>query len=433
MNVAMHAEQPTVRCGHGSGWSWMRAAGSLAALAAVLLTSTAAAQERLLSTGTSSAGMVYESWHFGNDGFTQPIGTGAYSVRIKSVSQLSVPVAATVSLGDRLTVDVATAYATGRVTLAAPDTALGGTSTYTLSGMSDVRLRASGRVVGDNLLVTLGVNVPTGATSLDAREFGALRVLAAPALGLQTPVLGTGTGATAGLVYARELNGWAWALGTSYEMRSSYAPVTVAGGVAAPDFSPGNALHLSLGADGFVGQNGLTMGVSADFYGESELRLPAQTIGGPGIQGAAGAPATSQLGPIFTANAQFRVAARSFRELTVYAVDHYRTSYKQGGVEASGSSGNYFDAGVRGVLATTSATGVLMALDVRHQTGLSVDNTLATAAMRSGAITIGLVRALPRGYALRPFVRGQLGRITSGDTSSTATSLAGGLMLDVRF
>jgi hypothetical protein len=433
MSAAMLIEQRVTRCGHGSGWSRLRIAVRFAALAAVLVSTTAAAQERLLSTGTSSAGVVYESWHFGNDGFMQPVGAGTQSVRITSVSQLSIPVAATVSLGDRWTVDVATAYATGRVTLAAPDTALGGTSTYTLSGVSDVRLRASGRLIGDNLLVTLGVNAPTGATSLDAREFGALRVLAAPALGLQTPVLGTGTGTTAGLVYARELNGWAWALGTSYEMRRSYAPVTVAGGVAAPDFSPGNALHLSLGADGLIGQNGLTVGVSADLYGESELRLPAQTIGGPGIQSTAGEAATSQLGPIFTANAQFRVAARSFRELTVYAVDHYRTSYKRSGVEAPGSSGNYVDAGVRGVVAAAPATDILMALDVRHQTGLSVDNTLATAAMRSGAITIGLVRALTRGYALRPFVRGQLGRITSGDTSSTATSLAGGLMLDVRF
>jgi hypothetical protein len=91
------------------------------------------------------------------------------------------------------------------------------------------------------------------------------------------------------------------------------------------------------------------------------------------------------------------------------------------------------DAGARGVFVASPSTGVLMALNIRHQTGLDVDNTLATAAVRSGALTLGIVQQLPHGYTLRPFVRGQLGKIESGDASATATGIAGGVALGLRF
>src|SRR3712207_8713533 len=54
---------------------------------------------------------------------------------------LSLPFAVAVPLGRSWTVDVSGAYATGRVTLAERDTLLR-SDEYTLSGLTDVRLRA---------------------------------------------------------------------------------------------------------------------------------------------------------------------------------------------------------------------------------------------------------------------------------------------------
>ncbi len=383
---------------------------------------------KLVGATVSDVSVVYESWSFGSDALPLPdLGGGSSSV--KSASQFSVPISVQVPIGERWTVDAAGAYASGTVKLDAPDPVTGA-SKYTLSGMTDVRLRATGRVVGDNLLLTLGVNVPTGKTSLDAGEFSALRVLAAPALSFQSPVLGTGTSATLGLVYAREAAGWAWAFGGSFELNRSYAPVSLVAGLPAPDFSPGNTVHLSVGGDRYIGQHEMLVGLSADFFGQSELAGMAAGTGGGGAEIA---PAHTKLGPIYTLDWQLRLAAPEFSELTLYAVDRYRSSFQREGAQVDGSSGNYLDAGVRGVFVATPRTGVLMALNLRHQTGLDVDNTLATAAVRSGALTLGIVQQLPHGYTLRPFVRGQLGKIESGDVSATATGVAGGVALGLTF
>jgi hypothetical protein len=435
MNVP-HEDRMPDGSRYRGGWCARLMAGTLAGGSALLLLggalpATARAQEsgKLVGATSSDVGVVYESWSFGSDGIAQPgVDAGATS-RVSSASQLSVPISVRVPLGERWTVDASGAFASGTVKLSEPDPVTG-TDKYTLSGLTDVRLRATGRVVGDNLLLTFGVNVPSGKTKLDRSEFAALRVLAAPALSFQSPVLGTGTSATLGMVYARQVAGWAWALGGSYEMSRSYAPVALVAGLPAPDFSPGNTIHLSLGGDGLIGQHEMLVGVSADFFGRGELDGVSGGVGGAGVEIA---PARTKLGPILTLDWQLRLAARSFRELTLYAVDRYRSSFEREGARVDGSSGNYLDAGVRGVYAATPSTGVLVALNLRHQTGLSVDNTLATAAVRSGALTLGIVRDLPRGYTLRPFVRGQLGKIESGDVSTTATGIAGGVALGVRF
>ena len=401
-----------------------RHALAAAALAAALLPAwSLGAQERLVGYRVSTLTPVYETWSFG-DGVGQPDQFGNEDVRVTRASQWSLPLGVVVPIGERWTVDVSGAYASGDVELAAPDTALG-VDGYALSGVSDLKLRATGQILGDGLLLTLGVNAPTGKTSLGGAELAALRVLAAPALGFQTPALGAGPGGTTGLVLARQLAGWAWALGASYEIRGTYAPIAaLTAGAPSPDFQPGGALHLSLGADGLLGQHGMTVNVAADVYGRDRLT----------VKGADGSEARAdvQLGPTLTAEWQLRVAAPRFSELTLYVVDRFRTSYEQGDSTVAGSSGNYLDFGVRGVLPATRTLGIVARLEGRHQTGLDADNTLATAAMVSGAATLGL--AYERGrYALQPFVRAQLGSIETGAETVSASALAAGVTLGARY
>jgi hypothetical protein len=318
-------------------------------------------------------------------------------------------------------VSLSSSYASGEVALASPDAALGA-GRYALSGLTDVRLRATGRRVGDGVLLTLGLNVPTGPTSLDPAQLSALRVLAAPALGLQPAAVGTGLAGTSGIVLARTLGDWAWALGASYELRGTYAPVAAfIAGTAEPDFDPGDALHLSLGTDGFLGRHGLTVGVSADFYTEDKLTT-----------GNAGSEATVQLGPIVTAEAQLRLAAGGLRDLTLYAVERYRSSFKRAGETVPGSSGHYTEAGLRGVIPAGRSMGIVAALHGRYHTGLEVDNTLATAAVRTGGATLGVAFDLGRSGTLQPFVRGQLGTIETGGRRTDARGIAAGVVLGVR-
>jgi hypothetical protein len=386
----------------------------------------AAAQEGLFPARTATVSPIFERWSFAS-GLRQPSSDGGTTVELKTATAWSIPISASVALGERWTVDVSAAYSNGTVQLRAPDPALG-RDDYALSGMTDVRTRLTGHIVGDNVIVTLGANLPSGTTSLDPEQFAALRVLASPALGMQTPALGTGFGATAGVVLARQIAAWAWAFGASYELRRSYNPVSFATGTPAPDMDPGDALHLSVGADGLVGQSGMTLAVSADLFTDDKL----QTIVGTGSSQVASQAVTTHLGPIFTVDWQLRIASTQLRELTLYAVDRYRTPYERGGTRVEESSGNYLDAGIRTVFPLSPSTGLSSVLNLRHQTGLKSDSTLATAATAGAGVTIGIVRAFS-GYSLQPFVRADYAKIKSVDASATGTGLAAGITLGRRF
>lgn len=380
----------------------------------------AAAQERLVGTRSSAIGPVVEQWSFG-DGVLQPSISGD-NVRITGARAISVPLGVSIPMGRRMTFALSAAYMTGTVTLDGRDEPLD-TDSYTIQGLTDVRLRASTQIVEDKLVLTVGFNAPTGKIELDAEEFSALRVLAAPALGFQTPVLGTGAGVTAGLVAARELGGWAWAAGASYERRTEYAPLSLTGGLAT-EFNPGDVIHLSLTGDGLVGQGAMTLGLSADLFSADRLGIDGTGEGGA---------SDTKLGPIFTFDWQLQLAAPRFRELTLYAIDRYRTAYSRNDVAVEGSSGNYLDAGVRSVLPLSRALGLLTQLNARHQSGLASDNTLASAATAGAALTLGLVSQGRSGFTLHPFVRGQYARISSGTSDGSGTGLAAGLTAGLRF
>jgi hypothetical protein len=405
----------------------VRPAGS--ALVALFLTAQGAmGQSRLVDVRSASLGVMYESWSF-SDGVPQPTQRDAGDVVVERASQVSFPLIATVPISESWTVDLATAYSSGGVSLRDPDPELA-IDRYSLSGFTDARLRATGRI-SDAVTLTFGLNAPTGETSLTAEEYDAFRVLAAPALSFQVARLGNGLSGTAGVVVSRALGGmWAGALGASYELRGSYEPGTLIAALSNVDYSPSDALRFSLALDGPVGQHGMTLGLSADFYPNQD-RIAAPDLG-------EGRALTTQLGPVLTLDWQLRLAAPRFRELTLYAVDRYRTKY---GIGTAGgptvaddqSGGNYFDAGIRGVMASGPATGILAALNFRHQTGLDTDETIATAGMVSGALTLGILRSFGGGYTIHPYVRGQIGSIKVSDNSISATGLAGGVTVSRRF
>jgi len=418
--ISRHAVN-TLRRGVASAWV------GLCATAACL--TPAGAQDLLLPSRLASVSPLFERWSFGS-GLRQPTADGAGFVELRSASVWTVPIGASIEIGERWRVDVSTAYSNGSVRLREADPVTG-SDTYELSGFSDVRARLTSRLVGDAVVATVGVNLPSGVTSLDGEEYAALRVLAAPALALPMPALGSGFGATAGVVAARQISGWAWALGASYEFRRTYTPLSLASPTPGADLDPGDALHLSLGADGLIGQSGMTIALTADVFTDDRLTplLDDGTGGNPGNP----PDVTTRLGPIFTADWQLRLAVPQLRELTIYAIDRYRTAYKRAGQKVEESSGNYADAGVRAVYPWTPSTGVLGILNVRHQTGIKSDSTLVTAATAAGGATLGLVQSLGSGYSMQPFVRAEFGKIKNADASIGSSSLTAGIALARRF
>ena len=397
-------------------------------LVAVALTANASispisAQGRLVGGRTSAAGVTYEVWNVGN-GIVEPAVDGTDSVRVRRVSQMSIPITLVFPVGSRWMVDVATGYTHGNVALNRSDSAIG-RSQYELRGITDVRVRAVGGIVADRVTLTFGANLPTGATGLNAEEWAAARLLAAPALGFTTPLLGAGGSATAGIVVARPIAGWAWAAAASYEYRRSYSPVSLIAGIPSPEFSPSDAVHLSLGGDRLLGQSRLTLSASADVFGNDRLSSGDATSSG----------IDTGLGPIYTGELQFQVGTRWARDLTVYAVDRYRSSYKRSGEVVTGSDGNYLDVGARTLvpLASHPSMAISGGINVRHQTGLGSDRTLPTAGYRGVAGVLGAAKTVGGVYSIQPFIRAQLGTIETAGRSSSARFVGAGVTLGRQF
>jgi hypothetical protein len=363
----------------------------------------------------TSAAMSWQRWSF-------PTPLNSDSTTVSGVSQLSIPFSTSFTPIRNWQVDVSGALARGSVTTTS---AAGTEQTLSLTGATDVRIRATGRVAGDQLWLTLGVGLPTGRVELSEQETAALYVIGAPALRMTTPVLGSGTGMTAGVVYTPVIGRWAVGLGLSYERRATYTPLeaTLAGGDAV-ELDPADVLHLSLGLDRIIGQGRVSILFVADRYGTDLINLRAASDDA--------LPGTSyRLGPTLALQVQYELASATFRQLRLFASPRYRASFQDGsGVTVGGSSGAMIDAGASATLGRATGLGLVITVDGAFDTGLAVDETLATARMSGAGLSLGL-EVLARRLALRPYVRGSLHRIDPGTGNVTAQGLGAGIVLRI--
>ncbi len=399
-------------------------AGALLLLTA---TRTADAQDRLIGLRALSGGGVFEQVRFGDAGLVQGALVGGDSIRVKQATQFSFPVSAAVPLGRSWNLDVTSIYSAGEV--AFTPLAGGAERTATLSGLSDVRLRATGRFFDDALVFTAGFNAPTGATQLDTLQLTALRVLAAPALAMGAVPVGAGASGTVGLLSAHQIGSWAAAVGVAYELRGTYQPVAaLAAGAPSADFQPGNVVRLSLGLDGLVGRHRLSLTATGDVFTNDELR---------GAVAGAAPLATVKLGPVLGADAQLQLAVPRLRELVLWSAARYRANYARDGFTVDNSNGTYFDAGVRSAIPITVRTDLVLAVDGRSHSGLAVDEGLPTSGVTSGTVTLGFAQRIG-GLSLQPFVRTTAGRVQARGAardrqSADFTGFSGGLVIISRF
>ncbi|MDQ6827591.1 MAG: hypothetical protein M3081_01850 [Gemmatimonadota bacterium] len=395
--------------------------GALALACAVVAAAPLTAQGSLSPVAGGSIAPAYQHWSFGRGMFQRSF-VGGDSVEIESASQWTLPIAVSFPLGDAWTIDGTAAHAWGTVKLRGIDPSLN-TDRYQLDGLTDVRVGLSGRLLEDHLVFTASFNAATGKTELNEGELDALRVLASPALSFGIPSLGGGTGGSVGVVGARQYGEWSVAAGASYELRGTYSPVTAfTVGAPSPDFRPGDAIHLSLGTSGAIGQSHTTLTLAADFFRDDKL-----TFGS-----AVRRTVDVQLGPVLSADWQYLVGTTRLRELRFFIVDRYRTRYSQDGASVAGTSGNYLDAGIHAVRALSPSTGLSIELTGRHQTGLSVDRSLTTAGVVGGGLGVGLMHDLGD-FVLQPFVRAQYGRFDMKTTNVNGTALGAGVTFGARF
>jgi hypothetical protein len=378
----------------------------------------AAAQERLFARRAANVSPSWESVSFAGDGLLADDGSGGIGqVRIRSASQFAIPFSISVAGGRRWTVDAGGAFTSGQVRMVAGSA----TRDISLSGISDLRVRATGRILGDGLLLSLGATLPTGATTLSGDDVAAVRVLAAPALGFQMPGVGFGPAGSVGLVATHVFGDWVGALGASFEYRGRYSPIAALQAGAEPDFDPGNVVHASAGVERFVGEHRLTLQLGGDVFAADRL-----------VVGGSSDAQTVKLGPVFSLETGIDLASERVRDARIYAAVRYRSAFERDGVAVDGSSGTYLDAGYRGGIAVSANGQLLLALEGLVHTGLDVDQTVTTAAAQAASLTLGW-RQQGAVLVFEPFARVTAGSIDTGVDSRTMTGVAAGLMFTVRF
>ena len=231
-----------------------------AALAALALLPAATQAQALLDRSVRTGPQVV-AYKFGSDGE-------------QKVTQFAFPIAVAVPLFHRLSVDVATAYA--KVTyddVSQPR--------QTIDGLTDTQLRASYALGTDNVVFTLGLNLPTGEETVNFETQGvAAGLIGNDFLAFPISNMGTGFAGTGGVAVARTAGAWNVGAGASFRRSVTFEPYSresLAGD--AVRFQPGDEYRFRAGADRALGTGSLALGVTYYLFGNDDIGATTYSSG----------------------------------------------------------------------------------------------------------------------------------------------------------
>lgn len=222
----------------------MRLTRTLAALA-LLAPASLAAQDAIL-TARGAAQMV--SYKLTSNGTT------------KAVSQEVIPIAIVLPGINRFSFDIATAWAHSAARI-------GGAKASSIAGLTDTQLRASYSLGEDAVILTAGVNLPTGNSTADSAQFMAAENIANDFLLFPIGTMGAGFATTGGIAVARPFGAWNLGLGASFRHSSDFAPYEYGDGTKA-HYQPGDEYRARLGVDRTFGASRAALGATWSSYGD---------------------------------------------------------------------------------------------------------------------------------------------------------------------
>lgn len=158
-----------------------------------------------------------------------------------TVSELALPVFLVVPFGTRFSLDIGTAYAMSRVAFES-----GGKEE--ISGLTDTQLRGNFAIGQDWIILTAGVNIPTGQSTVTQDKVRAASYIANELLAFPISSMGSGLGTTGGFAIARPFGDWNVGFGGSVRYTFEYEPYDIAG-VDKIEYQPGTEFRTRLGLD----------------------------------------------------------------------------------------------------------------------------------------------------------------------------------------
>ena len=199
------------------------------------------------------------------------MGPQSYSYKIKTpvnetVSELAFPIFVSVPVLPSLKIDVGTAYATARYERVINDST---TTTSQMNGLTDTQLRANYSIGQDFVVLTAGLNLPTGSATVTPTELDAATRIGSDFLTFPISGFGSGFGMTAGAAIAKPAGVWNLGLATSIRQSSEYEPFKDAND-SVTTFDPGMEIRTRVGVDRPFGTGRIAAGFTYSKFGDDK-------------------------------------------------------------------------------------------------------------------------------------------------------------------
>ena len=190
----------------------------------------------------------------------------------EKISQIAIPVFVLVPVMPSLTVDIGTSYAMVQHQRVTTDASGNPTTIESeLSGLTDTQLRANYSIIPQLLVLTAGVNIPTGSATVEPEAVDAASFIGSDFLTFPVSSFGTGLGFTGGLAFARPMGSWNFGAGVSLRQATEYEPFKDASGTAVK-FTPGSEYRARMGVDRPFGSGRMAFGLTFSKFGKDKVQ-----------------------------------------------------------------------------------------------------------------------------------------------------------------
>jgi hypothetical protein len=213
------------------------------------------AQDLLVPYVSATTGVDAQSYRFGAGN------------PVRSIDQVAIPLGFVVPLGRRLSIDVAWTRV-GLEDGTAPE----------IASLTDTQLRLAWLLGRDAAVLSLLVNLPTGAEQVTLGEFSAASAVATNFLPFPVHTYGTGAAVTAGAALAKPWGAWNVGLAGSLRLNGSYQPFAN----APEEINYRQAIEgrVRVGVDRLVGSSRLSIGATVGTFGTDEFVNGSGTVVG---------------------------------------------------------------------------------------------------------------------------------------------------------
>lgn len=197
----------------------------------------------------------------------------------EKISQVAFPVFVVVPILPALTIDLGTAYANAHHERRTFDsTGAPVTVESDLSGITDTQLRANYAIGQDFLVLTAGVNLPTGSATISPDELPAATQIGSDFLTFPISGFGSGFGMTGGFALARPLGSWNVGFGASVRYAGAYEPFEDGSGTKT-SFQPGPEFRVRTGVDHPYGTGRIALGLTYSQFGDDKANAASYNTG----------------------------------------------------------------------------------------------------------------------------------------------------------